>query len=256
MNDLKNDIKQEMEGIIWTADDVTTNKAVNTTKETVKNDEIKNENETAAPKAETTNKGNEKAAEQTEAKKKRNVTKFGNKNWSENLPEDKQFNENTIFCFNPDKQCKIGRFKSYGKKEGIIWLEMFKKDSFTPMSREWAVRIDECEFVEKDGVLTNPEKYTRDEKGYHVVKTDKKAGKAKVVAEVKPAEEIKPVEEEKAEGNVTIPKKIEVNKEEIVVSEADNTPTKEIAAETEETKNEAEGIETEEKVEDETPKAE
>ena len=253
MNDLKNDIKQEMEGIIWTVDDVATNKAVNTTKKTVKNGEIKNE--TATPKAETTNKGNEKAAEQTEVKKKRNVTKFGNKNWSENLPEDKQFNENTIFCFNPDKQCKIGRFKSYGKKEGIIWLEMFKKDSFTPMSREWAVRIDECEFVEKDGVLINPEKYTKDERGYHVVKADKKAGKAKVVAEVKPTEEIKPVEE-KAEGNVTIPKKINVNKKKTVVTEADNTPTKEIAAEIEETKNEVEGTENKEKVEDETPKAE
>ena len=45
---------------------------------------------------------------------------------------------------------------------------MYKKDSFDIMSREWSMPLTNCELVERNGVILNPDKYYKDEKGYHI----------------------------------------------------------------------------------------
>ena len=169
MTTLKEDMRKKMDEIIWTEEkdnkkeekEVTKTQTENNVKDVenkVKNSVV--ENKEVKPKA---------------AKPKKSTENSGNKEWVENLPEDKKFDENTVFCYNPEKECKIGRFKSYARKEGVIWLEMFKKGSFELMSREWAVKIDRCELIEKDGVLINPDIYSKDSKGYHADKDKIKA---------------------------------------------------------------------------------
>ena len=217
MTTLKEDMKNKMKEIIWTEDVPKDNK-----KKAEANDKVENTQVESNPKTIVQNEVKSEKVASTETKKKRNVIKNGDKDWVSKLPEDQKFDEQTVFCFNPNQQCKVGRFKSYGKKEGIIWLEMFKKDSFEPMSREWAVRIDQCELVEKDGVLVNPELYSKDEKGYHV---DKKKIKER-------AEFAEKQKEIKIEESTEIEKAFEINQG------AENDPSKEIAAEDTDSNNE------------------
>jgi hypothetical protein len=138
------------------------NEVVEPKNEEVENKEVENkEVENKEPKVEQT------------TGKKRDVLKFGNKNWAEEIPEDKKFTEKTVFCWKPGEDDKIGYFSKYGKKEGMIWINMYKKDSFNLMSREWAARLSDCEVIEQDGVMLKPERYFKDDKGYHVKKDNK-----------------------------------------------------------------------------------
>jgi DNA replicative helicase MCM subunit Mcm2 (Cdc46/Mcm family) len=79
------------------------------------------------------------------------------------------------------------------------------------MSREWAVQLAECEIVEKDGVMLNPERYSKDEKGYHVIKSKVEFETAEVneISEENKEIENNEINEEKLEEN----KEIEENKE-------------------------------------------
>jgi hypothetical protein len=179
----------------------------------------KQENKKEEKKA--TNKKEEKAKNKkedkntehavTSEKSKRNILKFGNKEWAAAIPEEERLNEKTIICFKPGERDKLGHFKEYGKKEGIIWFWPYKKDSFEDMSREWAVQLAECEIVEKDGVMLNPERYSKDEKGYHVIKSKVEFETAEVneISEENKEIENNEINEEKLEEN----KEIEENKE-------------------------------------------
>jgi hypothetical protein len=197
--DVNEEVMNELKGIKWSSDEETTvageakgleeNKEVTETvvesktpeSDAVENKEteIKDENKETEPKDE--NKEAEQNAEnkETEPKdeqatgKKRDVLKFGNKDWAAEIPEDQKFNEKTVFCWKPGEDNKIGYFAKYGKKEGMIWINMYKKDSFTLMSREWAARLSDCEVIEQDGKMLS-DKYIKDEKGYHVKKDEKK----------------------------------------------------------------------------------
>ena len=178
MTTLKEDMRKKMNEIIWSEEKDDKKEETKVTKTQTENNakvaenKVKNsaiENKEVKPKA---------------AKPKKSTEHSGNKEWVENLPEDKKFDENTVFCYNPEKECKIGRFKSYARKEGVIWLEMFKKGSFELMSREWAVKIDRCELIEKDGVLINPDIYSKDSKGYHADKDKIKARAEKLEEKV------------------------------------------------------------------------
>ena len=178
-NEVNEDIMKELGGIKWSSDEETTaaaeTKEVNKeVTETVvesktpesdavenKDTEIKDENKETEPK------------DEQAAGKKRDVLKFGNKDWVAEIPEDQKFNEKTVFCWKPGEDNKIGYFAKYGKKEGMVWINMYKKDSFTLMSREWAARLSDCEVIEQDGKMLS-DKYIKDEKGYHVKKDEKK----------------------------------------------------------------------------------
>jgi len=174
------DVKKEMEQIIWSKSSETDGKKQET--ETEKINKVENQKEEEKEKADNPDNGKvgdeipkdeaPKDEVQTEDHKKRNVLKFGNREWAASLPVEDQFDNTTIFCFKRGEFDKIGTFKEYGKKERIIWLDMFKKDTFELMSRAWAVRIEECEIVEKNGVILNPEVFSRDEKGYHIIKAE------------------------------------------------------------------------------------
>jgi hypothetical protein len=186
-NKIVNDeVMNELKGIKWSSDEETPvtaaetkgleeNKEVNKeVTETVveskasesdavenKDTEIKDENKEVEPK------------DEQATGKKRDVLKFGNKDWVAEIPEDQKFNEKTVFCWKPGEDDKIGYFAKYGKKEGMIWINMYKKDSFTLMSREWAARLSDCEVIEQDGKMLS-DRYIKDEKGYHVKKDEKK----------------------------------------------------------------------------------
>ena len=192
-NEVNEDVMNELKGIKWSSDEETTgaaetkevNKEVTETvveskapesnavenKETETKVEIK-ETEPKAENKEIESNETEPKVEQT-AGKKRDVLKFGNKDWVAEIPEDQKFNEKTVFCWKPGEDNKIGYFAKYGKKEGMIWINMYKKDSFTLMSREWAARLSDCEVIEQDGKMLS-DKYFKDEKGYHVKKDEKK----------------------------------------------------------------------------------
>ena len=188
-------IKKEMESIIWSAAE--DNKDKVNTKAEVKV-EIKEEDKVEVitdPIVE--DKTEDKVEDKTEdkiiiddlkgtdvlidnvpevEKKKRNVSKTGDKDWVDKIPENDKYTTDTIFCFRPGKLNKIGRFISYGKKEGIIWVNMFKKSSTEYMSKPWAVKIDECSIVENKSEV-NPE-FSKEAEIYYT-KKDYEAKKAK-----------------------------------------------------------------------------
>lgn len=194
MTTLKEDMRKKMDEIIWTEEKDNKKEEKKVTKTQTENNVKDVENKVKDVENNVKNSVVEnKEVKPKAAKPKKSTENSGNKEWVENLPEDKKFDENTVFCYNPEKECKIGRFKSYARKEGVIWLEMFKKGSFELMSREWAVKIDKCELVEKDGVLINPDIYSKDSKGYHADKD-----KIKARAE-KPEEKVENVVEQTTE---------------------------------------------------------
>jgi hypothetical protein len=150
------------------------NKVENTAGAEVENKEPENKEADKAPENKEADKAPESNAAGTETTgKKRDVLKFGNKNWVEEIPENERFTEKTVFCWKPGEEDKIGYFFKYGKKEGMIWINMYKKDTFTLMSREWAARLSDCVVIEQDGKMLS-DRYFKDEKGYHVKKEDKK----------------------------------------------------------------------------------
>ena len=133
--------------------------------EIVNNDAVVNEVSSSSSKTNKKSNSKKKKVKNTD-KPKRNVSKMGDKLWVEKIPPSNRFNENTVLCFAPGKYDKIGNFICYGKKQNSLWLNMFKKNSNVHMSKPWAVRYEDCDIVEHNGMM-HPN-YFKDENGvYH-----------------------------------------------------------------------------------------
>ena len=167
------DVKQEMNDIIWNAanskEETGSKEEVNTgseNQEDPKNETVARNESDVDSNVNGEPKGEEDDVLTSQAeKKKRNVIKFGDKEWATKIPESERFNGETVVSFRPGTLNKVGKFVDYGKKEGIIWVNMFKKNSFTEfMSRQWPIQIAECDIVEHNGVLN--EKYIKTENSY------------------------------------------------------------------------------------------
>lgn len=193
--------KKEMEEILWSASNDS-----NDTKDS--NDLEKSIDETNA-KIEVENKPNdevtieEKATSESDDKEANNITDIkdakpknkkktdkkpkdpnqtSNKQkdgkWAASIPEEERFTTETILHFKRDQYDKIGNFLYYGKKDGVIWVDMFKKDSTEHMSRPWSITMSDCTIVENKGVLNpnyvkeNGIYYTKEE--YEALKNDNK----------------------------------------------------------------------------------
>ena len=135
--DLKDKIKKEMSEIIWSTTPVDKSQKTKRSKR-------------------------QKSTIQTQTKN----TTSNDKDWVNKLPDEKKCKQNDVWYFVP--QNKFGLFQTYGKKQNIFWLNMYKKNSFDFMSRAWSLNIDVCELVERDGKIVNPDKFYKDHLGYHL----------------------------------------------------------------------------------------
>lgn len=127
------------------------------------------------PENDTNDKEDKKEEEkETEASnKKRNVHKFGDKDWASKLSEDQKIKPDTIFYLGTHK--KFGVFKDYAKKEGLYQISMFKKNSLETMSRPWPVVKELLEAVEVEGKIVNDKFVKTEDKGYQLAENVKDA---------------------------------------------------------------------------------
>lgn len=89
--------------------------------------------------------------------------KVSNSDWKESIPEDERPKQGNIYYLVPNN--KFGRFVDFGKKEGIYYLSMFKKNSFDTMSKDWSVKSELLIPVEIDGVIID-DRFDKTENGY------------------------------------------------------------------------------------------
>lgn len=167
--EMTEDVKNEMAKILWTPEEMA---KPNINMEDI-NLEIKEskteENEIDVTEvAKEVKENKDETKKESKPKKPRNVSKPGNANWFEQIPESDRLQPGDIICLTVDGLNKFGEFIKYGKRQGIYWVNMRKKDSLELMKKEWSVKDFECDIVFHNGEL-NP-KYSVDDKGIYRIK--------------------------------------------------------------------------------------
>lgn len=175
--EINEEVRNEIDKILWTPEDITPK--VNTTisynlqdsteeKESIAEvtEPVKEEKKDKDNVINLDNKKNTTNEEKKE--KKRNVSKAGNPNWYESISEEDRLVPGDIICLTVNGLNKFGEFIEYGKRQGIYWVNMRKKDSLELMSKKWSVKDFECDIVYHNEVL-NP-KYQVDDKGIYSIK--------------------------------------------------------------------------------------
>lgn len=169
--EMTEDVKNEMAKILWTPEELakpaTEMEDVNIEIKESKTDDKKVDIEEAVNEAGAKGKVDEDKKE-SKPKKPRNVAKAGNATWYEQIPEEERLQPGDIICLTVDGLNKFGEFIEYGKRQGIYWVNMRKKDSLELMSKKWSVKDFECDVVFHNGEL-NP-KYSVDDKGIYRIK--------------------------------------------------------------------------------------
>lgn len=174
--EMNEDVRSEMEKILWTPEetvDTSNNDAKDIDVELINSKtkqtevEITTDTKINNDKADETSNKSEKVKKEKKTTK-RNVIKAGDPDWASKIPEEQRLQPGDIICLTVDNLNKFGEFIEYGKKEGVYWVNMRKKDSLELMSKKWSVKDFECDIVFHNGEL-NP-KYTVDEKGIYRIK--------------------------------------------------------------------------------------
>lgn len=130
------------------------------------NGEVEKKKEEEIPKANAPKGRGKKKKEEIPENKENQDEKPVDKDWASKIPEDQKIKPGTVFYLVPND--KFGTFVKYGKKEGIYYLAMFKKDSIEKMSKDWSVKSELLELVEKDGKIENDKFVKTDDKGYQL----------------------------------------------------------------------------------------
>ena len=169
--EINEDVRSEMEKILWTPEETTNNS--NDTNKAVEVELVDSKTEETEVDIPTQESDDNKSTKQEKVKKekkttKRNTVKAGDPDWASKIPEEERLHPGDIICLTVDNLNKFGEFIDYGKKEGVYWVNMRKKDSLELMSKKWSVKDFECDIVYHNGEL-NP-KYTVDDKGIYRIK--------------------------------------------------------------------------------------
>ena len=64
----------------------------------------------------------------------------------------------------------FGQYLEHGPKFGRIRYRMFKKNNKGFRTGYWTLDCKDVDIVEQDGILVNPDKYSKDDKGFYVIK--------------------------------------------------------------------------------------
>ena len=160
------DVKTEMEKILWTP--VLTEEEENIEKANVTIKETKiPENRVEVPTEVPTEVSNNKEVKKTPVEKKaKPAKKPASGEWINNIPEEEKLVEGDIlYCIGGDGKGKFAQVIGYGKKENIVWANMFKKNSTAFMNRPWSLTLKDTVVVYKNGQLTPG--YTVSEEGVY-----------------------------------------------------------------------------------------
>lgn len=147
------DVKTEMEKILWTP-------VLNEDEVSVEDANVKvQETKTPENKVEIPTDNNENVdTVQKEVKKERKAKpakKPASGEWINNIPEEERLVEGDIlYCIGGDGKGKFAKVIGYGKKENIVWANMFKKNSTNFMNRPWSLTLKDTVVVYKNGQLT------------------------------------------------------------------------------------------------------
>ena len=161
------DVKTEMEKILWTP-------VLNEDEVSVEDANVKvQETKTPENKVEIPTDNNENVdTVQKEVKKERKAKPAGpakkpaSGEWINNIPEEERLVEGDIlYCIGGDGKGKFAKVIGYGKKENIVWANMFKKNSTAFMNRPWSLTLKDTVVVYKNGQLTPG--YTVSEEGVY-----------------------------------------------------------------------------------------
>ena len=99
----------------------------------------------------------------------------GRKNKSEipkckGVPNNYKFNNTTVIYYNDKGVPMFGQYLEHGPKFGRIRYKMFKKNEVGFRTGYWTLNCKDVDIVEQDGVLVNPNKYSKDDRGFYVIK--------------------------------------------------------------------------------------
>lgn len=153
------DVKTEMEKILWTPvlndEEVNvenTNVVIKDTKTPENKVEIPTENQ---ENVESTQKTTKTVKKERKPKSTGQTKKPASGEWINNIPEDQKLVEGDIlYCIGGDGKGKFAKVIGYGKKENIVWANMFKKNSNNFMNRPWSLTLKDTVIVYKNGQLT------------------------------------------------------------------------------------------------------
>ena len=152
------DVRSEMEKILWTPvlsenEEITeenNNEEVKVVMKDVKTPENEVEVETPNNEVEKPKVEKPKRAKKTPSA----TTVPANDEWVNSIPDEEKLSEgDVLYCIGGDGKGKFAQVIGYGKKQNIVWANMFKKASTDFMSRPWSLTITDTVVVKKDGQL-------------------------------------------------------------------------------------------------------
>lgn len=149
------DVRSEMEKILWTPVENNVEEVSNESEEEVKvvmKDTKTPENEVEIPTTEEDEKP--KVKKQRKAKSTGEAKVPANGEWINNIPENERLAEgDVLYCIGGDGKGRFAQVIGYGKKLNIVWANMFKKESTEFMSRPWSLTSTDTVVVKKGGEL-------------------------------------------------------------------------------------------------------
>ena len=86
------------------------------------------------------------------------------------IPNNYKFNNTTVIYYNDKGTPMFGQYLEHGPKFGRIRYRMFKKNNKGFRAGYWTLDCKDVDIVEQDGILVNPDKYSKDDKGFYVIK--------------------------------------------------------------------------------------
>lgn len=161
--EINEDVKNEMEKILWTQEEIVEN---NNLKDVKLSESKTSDNEVKLDEIKIDKDSIKDSVKDEKVKKERRTTSSGN--WYDSIPDEDKLQPGDIICLTLNGLNKFGEFIKYGKRNGIYWVNMRKKNSREFMSREWSVKDTDCDIVYHNNVLND--KYRVDEDGIYYVK--------------------------------------------------------------------------------------